>query len=52
MGFRRRQVITAALTANAIRPLPSYELGPLAFFSGWLTNELAPHLMALPPSHR
>ncbi len=47
MGFRRRQVITAALTANAIRPLPTYELGPAAFFSGWLTNELAPHLLAL-----
>ncbi len=47
MGFRRRQVITAALTANAIRPLPTYELGPLAFFSGWLTNELAPHLLAV-----
>jgi acetyl esterase/lipase len=47
MGFRRRQVITAALTANALRPLPSYELGPAAFFSGWLTNELAPHLLAL-----
>ncbi len=47
MGFRRRQVITAALTANAIRPLPGFELGPTAFFPGWLTNELAPHLLAL-----
>lgn len=47
MGFRRRQVITAALTANAIRPLPSFELGPLSFFAGWLTSDLAPHLLAL-----
>ena len=31
MGFRRRQVITAALTANAIRPLSGFELGPPAF---------------------
>lgn len=46
MGFRRRQVIAAALTANAIRPLPGYELGVPAFAAGWLTNELAPHLLA------
>ncbi len=47
MGFRRRQVITAALTANALRPLPGFEMGPLAFFAGWLTSDLAPHLLAL-----
>ena len=47
MGFRRRQVITAALTANALRPLPGFEMGPLSFFSGWLTSDLAPHLLAL-----
>jgi len=47
MGFRRRQVVAAALTANAIRPLPSYELGVPSFAAGWLTSELAPHLLAL-----
>jgi acetyl esterase/lipase len=47
MGFLRRQVITAALTANAIRPLPSFELGIPSFAAGWLTGELAPHLLAL-----
>ena len=47
MGFRRRQVVAAALTANAIRPLPGYELGVPAFATGWLTSELAPHLLAL-----
>jgi acetyl esterase/lipase len=47
MGFRRRQVITAALTANALRPLPGFEMGPVSFFAGWLTSDLAPHLLAL-----
>ncbi len=47
MGFLRRQVITAALTANAVRPFPGYEVGVPAFFAGWLTGELAPHVLAL-----
>jgi acetyl esterase/lipase len=47
MGFLRRQAVTAALTANAIRPLPGFEVGVPAFFAGWLTNELAPHLLAV-----
>ncbi len=47
MGFLRRQVITAALTANAIRPLPGFDLGVPSFAAGWLTGELAPHLLAL-----
>ena len=47
MGFLRRQVITAALTANALRPAPGFELGIPAFATGWLTGELAPHLLAL-----
>ena len=47
MGFLRRQVITAALTANAIRPLPGLRAGVPSFFAGWLTGELAPHLLAL-----
>jgi len=37
----------AALTANALRPLPGFELGVPSFAAGWLTSELAPHLLAL-----
>ncbi|MEJ7831954.1 MAG: alpha/beta hydrolase [Nocardioides sp.] len=47
MGFLRRQVVTAALTANAIRPIPGFQVGVPAFFAGWLTGELAPHVLAL-----
>ncbi len=47
MGFVRRQAITAALTANAIRPLPGFRAGIPAFFAGWLTGELAPHVLGL-----
>jgi acetyl esterase/lipase len=46
MSFLRRQAITAALTANAIRPLPGFRTGIPAFFAGWLTGELAPHVLA------
>ncbi len=47
MSFLRRQLVTAALTANAIRPVPGFRAGIPAFFAGWLTNELAPQLLAL-----
>lgn len=47
MGFLRRQLVTAALTANAIRPLPGYRASIPAFLTGWLTTELAPHLLAV-----
>ncbi len=47
MGFVRRQAITAALTANAIRPLPGFRAGIPAFFAGWVTGELAPHVLGL-----
>ena len=47
MSFRRRQAITAALTANAIRPLPGQVVGVPSFFAGWLTGELAPQVLAL-----
>lgn len=47
MSYLRRQVVTAALTANALRPVPGYWAGIPAMFGGWLTSELAPHLMAL-----
>lgn len=45
-AFVRRQLVTAALTANAIRPIPGSWPGVPAFFAGWLTAELAPHLLA------
>ena len=47
MSFLRRQIVTAALTANAIRPVPGFRVGIPAFFAGWLTGELAPHLLAV-----
>ncbi|WP_232680206.1 alpha/beta hydrolase [Nocardioides sp. R-C-SC26] len=47
MGFRRRQAVIAALTANAVRPVPGFRTGIPAFFAGWLTGELAPHLLTL-----
>ncbi len=47
MGFVRRQALTAALTANAIRPIPGLRAGIPSFFAGWLTGELAPHLLGL-----
>ncbi|HEU5038133.1 MAG TPA: alpha/beta hydrolase [Nocardioides sp.] len=47
MSFLRRQLVTAALTANAIRPVPGFRAAIPAFAAGWLTSELAPHLMAL-----
>ena len=46
VGFRHRRLVTAALTANAIRPLPGFHAGPPAFFAGWLTGELAPQRLA------
>lgn len=47
MTYLRRQVVTAALTANALRPAPGYWAGLPAMFGGWLTSELAPHLLAV-----
>ncbi len=46
MGFLRRQAVTAAFVANAIRPLPGFQVQVPAFFASWLTNELAPHVLA------
>ncbi|GAA5163961.1 alpha/beta hydrolase [Amycolatopsis dongchuanensis] len=45
--FLTRRAIQLALTANALRPLPGERAAIPAFFAGWLTNELAPHLLAL-----
>ena len=47
MAFLRRQLVTAALTANAIRPIPGFRAGIPAFAAGWLTSELAQHLFVL-----
>ncbi|TVT13940.1 alpha/beta hydrolase, partial [Amycolatopsis rhizosphaerae] len=45
--FLTRRAIQLALTANALRPLPGNRAAIPAFFAGWLTGELAPHLLAL-----
>ena len=47
MSFLRRRIITAALVANALRPLPGYRGGIASFVPGWMTTELAPHLFAV-----
>lgn len=46
MGFTRRRLLTALLTANAVRPVRG-NLAPLGFALGWPTGELAPQLLAL-----
>jgi len=46
-SFRTRALLYAALTANAIRPLPGFRVGVPSFFAGWLTNEMAPHWLAV-----
>ena len=46
-GFLARQALTAALTANAIRPLSGPRSGIPSFFAGWLTGELAPHVLGI-----
>jgi acetyl esterase/lipase len=48
VSYLRRQVVTAALTANALRPPTGTARVELAsFVLGWPTGELAPHLLAL-----
>jgi acetyl esterase/lipase len=47
VSFLRRRLVLAALTANAVRPVPGQWPGIPAFFAGWLTDELAPHLLGL-----
>ena len=46
MPYRRRQLVAAALTANALRPLGGRFASVPAFFAGWLASELAPQLLA------
>jgi acetyl esterase/lipase len=45
--YLRRRLLGAAVTANALRPLPGAWASIPAMFAGWLTAELAPHLLAL-----
>jgi acetyl esterase/lipase len=45
--YLRRRLLGAALTANALRPVRGAWPGIPAMFAGWLTAELAPHLLAL-----
>jgi acetyl esterase/lipase len=47
MGYTRRQLVTALLTATAVRPPRNEWLSPLGFAVGWPTGELAPQLLAL-----
>jgi acetyl esterase/lipase len=45
--FLARQLLQLGFAANALRPFPGAPVSLPVFFSGWLTSELAPHLMAL-----
>jgi acetyl esterase/lipase len=47
MSSLHRQAFVAALTANAVRPVPGYPAAVPAMAAGWLTSELAPHLLVL-----
>jgi acetyl esterase/lipase len=46
-GFLTRQLVQLGFAGNALRPGPGGPASVPAFFSGWLTGELAPHLSAL-----
>lgn len=46
MSYTRRQLVLAALVANAMRPLRNRVTLIPAFFAAWLTGELAPHILA------
>ncbi|MDX6324840.1 MAG: hypothetical protein QOK15_1194 [Nocardioidaceae bacterium] len=45
MGYLRRQLVTSALTANAVHPLPGYVTSVPSMVAGWLVSELSPHLL-------
>ena len=47
MGYLRRQLVTGALVANAVRPAPVYAVAVPSMFAGWLVSEMAPHFMAV-----
>lgn len=42
--FLARQLLQLGFSANALRPVPGSRAVIPAFFSGWLTSELAPQL--------
>ena len=46
MPYLRRQLVTSALVANAVRPVPGAAFSVPAMFGGWLVSELAPHFIA------
>jgi hypothetical protein len=46
VSYLRRQLITAALVANAVRPPRTTALAVPAMLGGWFVSELAPHFMA------
>ncbi len=45
--FLARQAIVAALTGNGLRPPGGFTVQLPTMVAGWLTSELAPHLLAL-----
>lgn len=45
MSYFARQLVTAALTANAVRPLRERRAMVPVFLAGWVTSELAPQLL-------
>ncbi|MFC4602795.1 alpha/beta hydrolase fold domain-containing protein [Rhodococcus kronopolitis] len=46
-GFLVRQGVNLVLTANALRPVPGMPASVGAFFSGWLSSELAPQQLGV-----
>jgi acetyl esterase/lipase len=45
--FLTLAVIGALLVFNAVRPITFGPFAPLSFFPGWLTSELAPHILVI-----
>ncbi len=45
MGYVSRQALGLGLTLNGLRPVRGSWASLPAFFAGWLTTELAPHLL-------
>lgn len=45
--FLKRQLVNLALVANAARPVPGVPVSVPVFFAGWLSGELAPHMLAV-----
>jgi len=45
MGYLRRQLVTSALAANAVRPFPGTYTSIPSMFAGWFVSELAPHFI-------